>query len=495
MNEEEFNVEFTDVENIEKLNTKYQLEIIHSQIRKFSRITEIIAEGNFFFYHPREENLTPNSPIGVLARNFNKMIARIKDYQENLEKKVIDRTTKLENYIQEIIDLKKQQDGDYFLTSQLLKPFSKNKFKSSKIKIELLIEQKKKFTYKHWNDSLGGDICTINEVILRKRKYMLFMNADAMGKSIQGAGGALVFGSVFESIVQRTKLSTFHQSLYPEKWLAEAFIELQKVLETFEGTMFITTIIGLIEENTGSLYFINAQHPDLILYRNKKASFLRSKVNYSKLGAYSESFTKNILVNTYQLQTGDYLFCGSDGKDDLVLSIDHLGNREINENENLILEIIESSNGDISKVYESLSNKGEIIDDLSIIKIYFNSTLNTDTNSYKSILEKVIKIGIQSSIKTIKLNSKQILLYKNNKVIVLRKAVKIFYKLKYYKEVIYYGNRFLRKFPFSNFILLLVTLSYKRLKNYQKVKSNLEILNLRNPYSNKYEKLIKLLKE
>ena len=30
------------------------------------------------------------------------------------------------------------------------------------------------------------------------------MNADAMGKSLQGAGGALVMGTVFKSIIQNT---------------------------------------------------------------------------------------------------------------------------------------------------------------------------------------------------------------------------------------------------------------------------------------------------
>lgn len=55
------------------------------------------------------------------------------------------------------------------------------------------------------------------------------MNGDAMGKSIQGAGGALVLGTVFNTILTRSSIS-LHQNKKPEKWLEEAFLELQKFL-------------------------------------------------------------------------------------------------------------------------------------------------------------------------------------------------------------------------------------------------------------------------
>jgi hypothetical protein len=39
------------------------------------------------------------------------------------------------------------------------------------------------------------------------------MNADAMGKSMQGAGGALVLGAVLEAIVDRTMITGMHRGI------------------------------------------------------------------------------------------------------------------------------------------------------------------------------------------------------------------------------------------------------------------------------------------
>ena len=52
----------------------------------------------------------------------------------------------------------------------------------------------------------------------------VFLNADAMGKSMQGAGGALVAGAVFNSIIERTMLSPTVQNQYPERWLKNSFV-------------------------------------------------------------------------------------------------------------------------------------------------------------------------------------------------------------------------------------------------------------------------------
>ncbi|MBI3394984.1 MAG: hypothetical protein HY042_04040 [Spirochaetia bacterium] len=78
-----------------------QLDNLFAQVRKLSSITQVIAGGNFFFFHPREER-EENNPIGILARNFNSMIQSIKDaqqklkeYAEHLEEMVEERTAEL----------------------------------------------------------------------------------------------------------------------------------------------------------------------------------------------------------------------------------------------------------------------------------------------------------------------------------------------------------------------------------------------------------------
>ncbi len=78
-----------------------QLDNLYAQIKKLSSITQVIAGGNFFFFHPREEQ-DPTNPIGNLAKNFNSMIQsikdaqqKLKDYADHLEEMVEERTREL----------------------------------------------------------------------------------------------------------------------------------------------------------------------------------------------------------------------------------------------------------------------------------------------------------------------------------------------------------------------------------------------------------------
>ncbi len=48
-------------------------------------------------------------------------------------------------------------------------------------------------------------------------KCTVFINGDAMGKSIQGAGGAIVLGVVFKSVVARTRIVKEAKNKHPEQ--------------------------------------------------------------------------------------------------------------------------------------------------------------------------------------------------------------------------------------------------------------------------------------
>ncbi len=104
--------------------------------------------------------------------------------------------------------LKVQQDGDYFLTSLLAKPLFYNANKSKLVKTEFIIKQKKQFEFKRKQADLGGDICITGNLRLgtkdKFKRYTMAMNGDAMGKSMQGAGGSLVMGVVMNSIMARS---------------------------------------------------------------------------------------------------------------------------------------------------------------------------------------------------------------------------------------------------------------------------------------------------
>ncbi len=314
--------------------------------------------------------------LGLLANTFNLMVdsvkemkSRLQDYTESLEEKVEKRTIELKQSLDEINTLKVQQDGDYFLTSLLLEPLSKNTVNSENLKIEFLLKQKKEFFFKNKTLNLGGDINIAHSVTIENKKYIVFLNGDAMGKSIQGAGGALVLGSVFQSIIARLNLSPIEQSKSPERWLKDAFVEMHKVFEAFDGSMLMSSIIGLINDRTGSLYFINAEHPNLILFRDNKAKFIEPNTNLRKLG--TEGIDGQVSINVINLEKNDSIFIGSDGKDDILLQNENK-HRIINEDESVILNVLEKINGNIEILLDEIYKIGEIYDDLSLIKLTYS---------------------------------------------------------------------------------------------------------------------------
>ncbi|MCB1178179.1 MAG: SpoIIE family protein phosphatase, partial [Leptospiraceae bacterium] len=204
------------------------------------------------------------------------------------------------------------------------------------------------------------------KINLNNNNFSLFFNADAMGKSIQGAGGIIVLGVVFEGILKQSEKNL---NLTPNEWLIEAFFELQKSFEKFKGSMLVSGILGLLD-HSGKIYYINSEHPFPILYRNSKASLIKSDIFNYKFGTEINFDDKSkIITFEFQLLKGDSFFIGSDGKDDLEIYDYSKKESIISSNENRILSLIEKSEGDLTKLIKYINNSGSIIDDLSIIKI------------------------------------------------------------------------------------------------------------------------------
>jgi HAMP domain-containing protein/uncharacterized protein (UPF0335 family) len=320
--------------------------------------------------------------IGYLTGSFNTMVQAIREskeqlqeYSEHLEQKVEERTIELQSTLNTVNVLKTQQDGDYFLTSLLLKPFIVNYGKSENVDIEFLISQKKKFEFHGKKYEIGGDLCHTQNLVLNGKNYILFFNCDSMGKSLQGAGGALVFGSVFFSIVERTNQSILMKDQSPERWIKNAFIELHKVFLTFDGSMLVSSVIGLVEESNGLLYYINAEHPWTVLYRDAKTDFIETENFFSKLG--SPMNAKRIFINLFQMKKGDVIFIGSDGRDDFEKpgkSEIAFWGRNINFDEREFLKTVEQAQGHLEKIYEITTEKGVITDDYSLIRIEYKGS-------------------------------------------------------------------------------------------------------------------------
>jgi len=306
----------------------------------------------------------------ILANRFLRLHSEVEELNTSLELKVEKRTELLQRTLEEVRSLKSQQDGDYFLTSLLINPLNGNFSRNEKISAEVFTRQKKKFRFKKWESEIGGDLCVVDNITLRSQPYVVFMNADAMGKSIQGAGGSIVCGTIFKSILARTKQTISASEKFPEQWLKFCLLELQNVFVSFDGTMMASAVIGLVAEKTGMLYFISAEHPPMVIYRNHQARFVdATERSIQKLGmGVGDTW---IHIKTKRLCPGDVLIAGSDGRDDIALSIAPDGSRTINEDEDLFLRAVEKGNGEISAIVSILMKKGEIIDDLSLLRIGF----------------------------------------------------------------------------------------------------------------------------
>jgi len=270
----------------------------------------------------------------------------------------------------EVQALKSQQDLDYYLTSNLIEPLTGIQVNSKTVTVEQLARQKKSFKFRRWHCEIGGDINLAKSVLLKGRPYTVFLNADAMGKSIQGGGGILVLGSAFRIIVDRTPKTKYQ---YPEQWLKNTHQELDSIFQTFDGSMYITLIVGIIDDATGWMYFINAEHPMPVMFRNGRSTFITHRYKLHKLGFLLGK--RKLAVEIIQLNSGDMFFCGSDGRDDIMIRNKVSGALEINEDENLFLTKVDKGNGDIQAIYESIRDSGSLTDDISLLKISYNNIL------------------------------------------------------------------------------------------------------------------------
>jgi len=329
---------------------------------------------------------------GVLASRFVKIHNEVEELNVNLENKVRERTSELKQTLTEVEALKTQQDGDYFLTSLLTQPLTRVNSESENVFVSYHIEEYKKFRFRKWEKDIGGDICITDRILLGEKPFTFFTNADAMGKSMQGAGGVIIYGSLIHASLDRTKNNPDNTGVLPELWIKNLFIELHKTFISFDGSMLMSCILGLLDETTGAVYFINAEHPWLILYRDQKASFLETELKYHKLGTLD--MKKRIQVSTYMLEDGDSLLLGSDGKDDLMLRQAD-GSTLLNEDENRFLEYVERGAANTAEIHRLIREEANLKDDFSIMKITWQRPHSVGT---RVPAEKITEIVQQMEI-------------------------------------------------------------------------------------------------
>jgi Stage II sporulation protein E (SpoIIE) len=295
-----------------------------------------------------------------------------KDYERRVELiraelQLRDERNEIAANLQLVQDLKEQQDHDYYLTHQLIKPLAVNAAQNDpRIQVVFYTKQKKEFEFRNERLSIGGDLSLAYTLPFPGRTITVVVNADAMGKSIQGAGGCLVFGSVFRAIIDRAKTQELTD---PALWLKQTVIELQKIFETFDCSMLVSAYFFLIDNATGEYYSISAEHPRAVLYRGARAKFLGGEHRLLKLGM--PEFTEDFEVNTGRLNAGDILIIGSDGRDDLVQRTAQTGGIRINTDAGKILHAIERGRGELGAIAQYIAASGEVSDDLSLVRIAY----------------------------------------------------------------------------------------------------------------------------
>ena len=311
-----------------------------------------------------------------LADRINSMKSELLSWNNHLEDKVADRTRELERAMSAMSDLngnlqaslvearelKSQQDGDYFLTSCLVTPLITNENASPRIKSEINVQQYKQFSFRGKSGELGGDFCMTENISLGGKSYVAFICADAMGKSLQGAGGALVLGASLKSLLLRTRIRG-SRSLYPELWLRDTYNDLNDLFLTFNYNMMITCVIGLVDEGTGFMYFINADHPRSVLFRDGRAEFLVDERMVTKLGDTEQD---QFWINTFHLQAGDSIYFGSDGREELRSAA---ADGALVVDETLFLNAIQRADGDTLAIKEYLTENLNLRDDYSLLRI------------------------------------------------------------------------------------------------------------------------------
>ncbi len=143
---------------------------------------------------------------------------------------------------------------------------------------------------------VGGDFY---DFYLIGKHTLIILIADVSGKGIPAA---------LFMMRAKTLLKGLTESGRP---VDEAFtIANEKLCESNEAGMFLTAWIGSVNLHTGVLTYANAGHnPPLMLARNGKAEYLRTRPNFILAGMEGTQYK----AHTCQLHPGDTLYLYTDG--------------------------------------------------------------------------------------------------------------------------------------------------------------------------------------
>jgi hypothetical protein len=398
----------------------------------------------------------------------------------DLENVVISRTNKLNESLLNIIKVKTSQEADYFLFYQILNSIL-SEFNNKTKNIEIYEKPYHIFEYRGEKKLIGGDICITDLVFIGGKEFVFLINGDAMGKSLQGAIGALAIGIVVKSYLKENKISN---NTSPELWIYGLFSKLNESFECFEETMFASSCISLLDYNDGFYYQVSSEHPKTILLKSDKANFLNNSVDTCKLGV--NGIQSQFKILTKELSPGDIIIIGSDGKDEIIMR-DENNKEYYNLDENIFLNIVNETKGNLNEIILSLNKKGKIRDDISIIRLEYNPLMQHNSEEISTFFKK----KYISKNKENTLNSEEILFFENLNVVfpelnIINKILGLhFYNLNNIEKAILYIKKYNYNLPNSLYLLHINTLINKKIGNYIDAKYSGEQILLRRPKNKK----------
>lgn len=285
----------------------------------------------------------------------------------SLESRVRRRTDWLRGSLKSVNRLRNQQESDYYLTARIMEPTRFRGLRRGRVSVSGFIEQKKKYQYKQWSGDLGGDVCMAHALDFESGTWVCFMNGDAMGKSMQGAGGAIVLATSFQTILNRKDRMPADGE--PGPWLSSCYAELQEIFHPFDGKMTVSLIMGAIQVESGAGLYINAGHPAAVLLRDGEARALNEELS-ATIGDFRNTVAPASL-NEFQMAPGDLLLFGSDGREDLLIAdaASPVGRRVSLADR--FPAFVAEADGDLEKIVLRLEAMGEVADDLSLLRIQF----------------------------------------------------------------------------------------------------------------------------
>lgn len=455
-------------------------------LRQISEATYSVAMGG----RGHLPMLSNDRELVELAVNFDAATYEINTIRNYLTELVDEKTKTLSDAYEELKQLKSRQDGDYYLTSNLIESLTEMRPESDTVVIDSLIKQYKTFEFMGHTKEIGGDMNAGYSIRLQGEKYTLVMNADAMGKSLQGAGGVLVLGSALRSLIERTQINEGIRNQSPERWLKNAFLELHRLFSSFNGGMMASMICLLIHDASGYTVMINAEHPKGILLRRAQSSFISHHEGLRKLG--NTAVKGRLWVDTFLLQNKDIIVLGSDGRDDIVVGHDDDGQPVMNEDDRRILRVVRAADGDLPRIFLGLRASGEIVDDVSLLRVEYRRHESTESAPAHELWQQYN--SVQDRQQRVSLLHKMLQVEPEN-VRAWQTLFRIHLRDKNFVEAAFMSECILRLRPDRDFFMYSAALLFFKIGNYEKAINYADRLALRNWHFVPYLVLLGMIQE